>query len=278
MRVGLVNCRVLPEPDPDEAPLLAALRDAGHEAEPVAWDDPKADPESFDVLALRATWNYPQDTDGFLEWVGSPAAEGRLVNASELVEWNIDKRYLAELAEAGVPVVPTAFPEEDTDLVALCSEQGWDEVVVKPVIGAGSMMTRRFEKGQLAEAAEYFTEASASREMMVQPLVPEVETEGERSVVVIGGSISHGVHKSPRFEGQTETVKAAGVDADMRGLVKKILDRCPVTPVYARVDLFPDGKGGWMLSELELIEPSLYFDLGPGSALRMVRALERAVR
>ena len=32
-----------------------------------------------------------------------------LLNAPEVVAWNTDKRYLADLAAAGVPTVPSAF-------------------------------------------------------------------------------------------------------------------------------------------------------------------------
>jgi hypothetical protein len=37
--VALASCRVLPEHDRDEAPLLSALRAAGLHAEVLAWDD-----------------------------------------------------------------------------------------------------------------------------------------------------------------------------------------------------------------------------------------------
>jgi hypothetical protein len=40
MRVDLATCRVLPEPDPDQALLLRALAGAGIDARMRAWDGP----------------------------------------------------------------------------------------------------------------------------------------------------------------------------------------------------------------------------------------------
>ncbi|MBO6631975.1 MAG: hypothetical protein JJ936_10545, partial [Psychroserpens sp.] len=34
---------------------------------------------------------------------------------------------------------------------------------------------------------------------------------------------------------------------------------CPELPIYARVDIFEDNEGSIALSELELIEPELWF-------------------
>ena len=46
-------------------------------------------------------------------------------------------------------------------------------------------------------------------------------------------------------------------------------------PLDARVDLVRGADGGFLLRELELIEPSLYFRTDPGSPLRFVQALGR---
>ena len=57
-----------------------------------------------------------------------------LANPADVVEWNTDKRYLAELAAAGLPVVPTTW---------LAPGEAWappesGEYVIKPSVGAGS--------------------------------------------------------------------------------------------------------------------------------------------
>jgi len=43
--------------------------------------------------------------------------------------------------------------------------------------------------------------------------------------------------------------------------------------LYARVDLILDAEGNPLLIELELTEPSLYFEYGDGSAERFAAAI-----
>ncbi len=66
-----------------------------------SWDDP--DTLDADLVILRATWDYIDRLDEFLAWT---ARVRNLLNAPEVVAWNTDKRYLADLADAGVPTVP----------------------------------------------------------------------------------------------------------------------------------------------------------------------------
>ena len=40
---------------------------------------------------------------------------------------------------------------------------------------------------------------------------------------------------------------------------KKCLEKCPYSPIYARVDIVYDNNNKLSLSELELIEPELWF-------------------
>src|SRR3954466_2027321 len=120
--VALATCAEVPELDEDGPALVAALREHGggapalvralgeHGVEPVAavWDDRAADWARFDLVVLRSTWDYAERRDEFLAWIERLP---RVVNPPEVVRWNSDKAYLAELAAAGVAVVPTAFLE-----------------------------------------------------------------------------------------------------------------------------------------------------------------------
>ena len=98
MRVALATCVHKPEPDPDEAPLALALARAGADPHVVAWDDPAARWDDFDLCVLRSTWNYPQRPDAFLAWVERVAAATRLWNPRDVVAWNLHKGYLRALA------------------------------------------------------------------------------------------------------------------------------------------------------------------------------------
>lgn len=294
MRVALVKCAVLPEPDPDEAPLLAALRARGADARTLDWDGGGAgDPSSFDVCVLRATWNSHLHPGRFLSWCAWAARESRLMNSAGLVGWNLDKGYLRELGLAGLPVVPTLWIDGSgcAGLVDELERRGWRDVVIKPRVGAASYMTRRFRGDRLSEAAAFASIAAGEHGAMAQPFVSSVESAGERSIVWIDGAVTHAVRKRPRFEDEEERVDGPLVPTEAeRELVGRAIAALPERPTYARIDLFdaPEGSSGrasgavgdgalW-ISELELIEPSLFFRQGPEACERLADAIVGAAR
>src|SRR5215213_5753384 len=103
-RVALATCRELPTLDADDARLLGLLALHGLAAAPAVWDDPAVDWSGFDLIVLRSTWDYPKRPAAFLAWVDRLP---RVLNPAPVVRWNADKRYLLDLAAAGVPVIPT---------------------------------------------------------------------------------------------------------------------------------------------------------------------------
>lgn len=282
MRIALATCAHLPEPDHDEAPTLAALRAAGHEAAPLPWDDPAADPAAFDVVVLRATWNYPQHVEAFCAWLDRTAQVTTLLNPADVVRWNLHKRYLLELAAAGVPIVPTRFVDRGatTDLAALLAETGWTEFVVKPAISAGSWLTRAFTADQVAEAQAFLDQLTAERDAMVQRFMGRVRTDPERAIVWIDGAVSHVLHKALRLADDDEAVTGGLVaDADERAIAEQVMEALPAGVaerlLYARVDVMPDDDGRLVLSELEVCEPSLFFPKAPQALARFVAGVER---
>ena len=111
--------------------------------------------------------------------------------------------------------------------------------------------------------------------MLVQPYQPAVETTGERCLVWLDGAYTHAVRKTARFLGDEERVgnQAVPIAPDERALAERVLAAAPGPLLYARVDLVRDGDGRPRLMELELIEPSLFFDQAPGSAERLARGI-----
>ena len=278
MRVGLATCRVLPEPDHDEAPLLAALRATGVDARTIAWDDEGDDPASVDVCVLRATWNYPRHPEAFAAWLGRAAGVTRLLNPLDAVRWNLEKTYLLELERGGVPIVQTEFVARgaSASLGEVCARRGWGEVVVKPTLSAASFLTRRFGQGECEAAQRFLDDHAAVRGMMIQPFMTSVETYGEHSIVWIEGEVTHAVHKTARFDGGDERVNALERidDADL-GLAERVMMLAPRDLLYARIDVIHDEDGAPRLSELELIEPSLFFPYSGRALERMVAGIRR---
>ena len=151
----------------------------------LSWDDPET--LDADLVILRATWDYIDRLDEFLAWTRRVR---NLLNAPKVVAWNTDKRYLADLAKAGVPTLPSRFfaPGERVRLPD-------GEVVVKPAVGAGSVGAQRFTDpdGARGHAAELQADG---RTVLVQPYDPRVE-DGETALVFLGGRQSHAFTKGP---------------------------------------------------------------------------------
>ncbi len=279
--VALVSCVTLPEPDADQAPLLAALRAEGLSAEVLAWDDPAADFSRARLTLLRSPWNYSMQPDAFLAWIDRTAACSSLWNRRETVRWNAHKSYLLDLAAWGIPVVPTQLVRrgEATELRELLRARGWPEVVIKPAVSGGSRQTIRVASGVAGDLdrGEAHLRALAAREdVLVQPYLPSVEGYGERAVVWIDGEATHAVRKSPRFLGDAEQVSAAvPIAADEADLARRAVAVAPGELLYARVDVARDAQGSPCVMELELIEPSLFFPKAPAALDRYVDAVLR---
>lgn len=280
-RVGLVTCLIMPEPDPDADLMAGALHALSIDAEHVAWNDMTVDWSAFDLCVLRSCWDYHTDAERFLRWIDHAAARTTLLNPAPVVRANIHKRYLADLERAGLPIVPTAFLDRgcDTKLGTLLRERGWDDVVVKPCVSAGSANTRRFRPEGHAEGERFLASLLPTRDMMVQPYLPSVETGGERSVIWIDGSCTHIIEKQPRFHDQDESVsEALAVTPEEAAMTRKAVEVVGEDLLYARLDTMRGPRGERLVSELELIEPSLFFVQSLAALRAFVRGVERRVR
>ena len=280
-RIGLVTCRELPEPDHDEALLLAALREAGMAPSMLAWDDPEADPSGFDLCVLRSCWNYFEDPVAFAAWIEKAASVSTLLNPVDVVRWNTHKSYLHAMEASGVPIVPTEWLERGAaaDLGRLMQARGWNEVVIKPAVSAGSFGARRFAQGELDEGQVFLDASLRARDTMVQLFMPSFDAPGERALVWIDGELTHAVIKRPRFHDDDERVSTAQpITEEDRAVAASALACVDGDLLYARVDVVDDGGGNLVVSELELIEPSLFLLQYPPALARFVSAIAARAR
>ncbi|MEE6256886.1 hypothetical protein V1633_00100 [Plantactinospora sonchi] len=285
-RVALITCKELPELDPDDRLLAAALAERGVTAEPRVWDDPAVDWTDYPLAVLRSPWDYPTRHTEFVAWAGTVPG---LANPADLVRWNTDKRYLRELAAAGVPTVPTEWIAPDT---------GWNpaatgEYVIKPAVGAGSLDAGRYDladpehRGLAVAHVERLR--AAHRHTMVQPYLDAVDTAGETSLLFFAGpdgpAFSHAIRKGPMLEGPDHGVEGlfrpeqitprvpSEAELAVAEQVLAALPGGPRRPLYARVDLIPGPDGAPVLVEVELTEPSLFLAHEPGAAGRLADAV-----
>ena len=287
------SCAFLTLADPtgyhiDDHLAADALRAVGYAVETIPWDAPGQVWDRFDAVVVRSTWDYHTQVDAFFDVLDHIASSGpRLFNPLGVMRWNADKRYLADLAEKGVAVVPTLFGRafERGDAAHFADIMETRDLVIKPIRGANAEGAFRLGPDDVPEAA---VARFASDDFMVQPFVPTVTSQGEVSLFYFGGRYSHAIQKIPSkgdFRVQEEhggTIRSwtPGESAHEAGtrVMQGLAERWPDAPtLYARVDLVW-GDDAWWLMELEVIEPSLYFRMDTHAAHRFAEALHSAIR
>jgi hypothetical protein len=217
------------------------------------------------ILPLLA-WGYQRQADAWFKALDAWETE-RLpfVNPIPTLRWNTDKDYLLDLEAVGIAIVPTIETHglRAGDLVEAGDRFGVDTLVVKPPISGGADGTYRLATRDPIPFDVLETE------MLIQPLIPSVQTDGEFSLFYFEGLFSHAIVKRPasgdfrvqeQFGGREEAI--VPTDA-AHALARAALSAAPAMPFYARVDMVIGEDGRFLLMELELIEPSLFFEHAP---------------
>lgn len=277
--VALASCLRLPEPDPDQPLLMAALARRGLAAATLAWDDPAADWAGSRVCVIRSTWNYPHDPERFRAWIDRTTGVTELWNPPAVVHANLHKSYLLDLERRGIPVVPTRLVPRGSRLTLREVSGGWTTVVVKPAVSAASLHTMRVDARSREQGEAHLRALAATRDVLVQPYLPSVAQAGERSLVWIAGEWTHAVRKRPRFAQEDESVsEALPIDLEEGELARAALATVAGPLLYARVDVAPDAGRHPVVMEMELIEPSLFLMQRPAALERFADAIQAKVR
>ncbi|MFF8472404.1 RimK family alpha-L-glutamate ligase [Streptomyces sp. NPDC015414] len=270
-----------PGKDRDLPVLVRALREAGADAEARYWDDPAADWAGYDLVVIRSTWDYSWRAGEFGAWVERVDGLTRLANPAAVVRWNSDKRYLGELAAAGVPTVETRYiaPGEPAEL------PGGHEYVIKPTSGAGARFAARYTPDRHGTAIRQLARMHAEGfTAMVQPYLRNIDVSGERALQFFGGRLLHASRKGAVLAPGTpyDAEKVAHPELEPwqptdteRAVAEKALASVPGSPglLYARVDLVDGEDGLPRVMELELVEPNLFLFLHPASLPRVTEAI-----
>lgn len=263
----------------DEDALIALLADRGISAAHAVWDDPSSAWDAARLVVVRTTWDYTARLPEFLAWAEKVAGVTRLENPIAVLRWNTHKGYLAELEARGVPVVATAWAQQDgpIDLAAVMATRGWDAAVVKPAVSAGARGTITVGAAPRAvgiEAAQAHLATLVSvGDAMVQQYLPAI-VDGEVSVLFVDGHATHAVRKWPaggdfrvqvQFGGGVEALPLAAAPV---AVAAAALAATRTRTLYARVDLV-----GGLVIEVELVEPALFLADAPDAAARMADAI-----
>ena len=271
--------------------LQQALSLEGVTAVPTPWtahaDDASELRGYARVLPLLA-WGYHLQAERWLgacrRWQDAGVA---MANPAQVLAWNADKRYLSELAARGIAIPGTRWM---CGLDAAVLEQAFNdfdaaELVVKPSVSGGAWKTLRVRRERLDAVIAAEGNEVAGVDLLVQPYLPTIETEGETSLLFFGGRLSHVVNKRPvpgdfrvqeEYGGLYTTLGDPPVGAV--ALAEQVLAAIDAPLLYARIDLVPDRAGRWLLMEAELIEPDFYLGMDPRHGAGFAVALAAAIR
>lgn len=260
--------------------LSQALAVEGIETVPSPWTDHVEDASGLADFALIlpvVAWGYHRDHDRWLRACATWAAAGLPVaNPPSVLAWNSDKAYLGRLADRGVPIPPTAWTDAVTadQVAAAFAETGASRLIVKPTVSGGAWRTLRLSPGQA------LVDPPTGR-AMIQPYLATIETEGETSLLFFGGRLSHVVNKRPVDGDFRIQVQFGGLYTPLLApppgaltLAERVLAAIDEDLLYARIDLAPDGTGGWLLMEAELIEPDFYLAHDPSGGGGFAQAVK----
>lgn len=284
--VALITYGESPDLTESDRLLIKPLQDEGFNPRAVAWDDKEIDWTQYDYLVLRSCWNYHYSFSKFLNWLSHlEKIKAKLWNPIPVVRWNADKRYLKDLEKQEVSIPPTIWLDKGTkaNLEDVMNDKGWDDVVVKPTVGASVYEVFRIKIDKHNTAQPKLEMLLNKTDVMIQPLMSEVITEGEFSFIFLGGEYSHAMLKRPKKGDFRSNYHCGGKETKVepdKGLVEQassVLKKVDSPLLYARIDGI-NRNGKFILMEIELIEPHLFFDQDPKSPIRFARALkERSV-
>ncbi|MDO4641939.1 MAG: glutathione synthetase [Neisseria sp.] len=269
MPVTLTTCNEWPQLPQGLHNLAAQLNARKIPTRAIPWQQCPAE----GLILPLCAWDYTASPQQFLAWLQTCQAAGStLLNPPEIIRWNMQKSYLADLAERGADVIPTVclsgaqclsenFAES---LKQTLAQHQWSNAVIKPLIGQSGNGVSRLTPQTLPE-----TNASYRYGAVIQPFIKEVAETGERSLIFFNGTFSHAIIRQPAA-GEWRANSRYGVrilswqaPSPLINQAAEVLSLLPQTPLYARIDGTLTARGRFLLNELELIEPALYLEHAP---------------
>ena len=256
------------------------LEKLGLSCQRVAWDG-VFNSASFGFALFRTTWNYFDKLDDFLIFLNSSSSVLGFINPIDQIMWNLNKKYLLELKSCGINI-PESFivrAKDGVTLSSLAALYGWNDIVIKPCVSAAAWNTHRIRRSDFKKNEALFSRLLINNDMIVQAFQKNILTIGEVSIIMIGGEYSHAVLKKAKpgdyrvqddFGGSVHLYEPKKSEVDF---ARRVIVALPFHPVYARVDIILDNQEELALSELELIEPEMWFRFKGSSAKRLAKAV-----
>lgn len=251
----------------EDEQLLEFLLGKGLDITSVVWNAPDINWEEYNLAIIKSPWDYHDQIDAFYAWMMAAEQAGvQLLNPAEMIRWNSNKKYLLEIAAAGLPIIPSVLLEKGTHPDWHTFFQLWntDKIVVKPCVSAGAKNTVLLKMDDVAAKSSELNALLQQEDFLAQPYLKEIE-EGEWSFIFFGGVFSHVLLKTPKqgdFRVQHYhggTFSQAPTSDTFIQKAKAYVDQFGKGSLYVRVDgIIKDGE--FYLMELEMIEPYLFLN------------------
>lgn len=264
----IATCPAWPQGNADLQTLAAAL-----DAALIPWQH--IPPTAAAILPLAA-WDYSEHPAAYHQWLAAQEKAGAcLINPPALQRWNMSKHYLCELATRGHPITPSLALYPGDDWAARIAASGWDNPVIKPLIGQSGRGVRRLNN-------DTPTPAAYPDGILVQPYIEA--PGGEACLVYLGGTYSHAAHRRPKT-GEWRANSAYGVaihpitpEPAWLACAAAVLADLPEPPAYARVDGLITRDGACHINEIELIEPALYLAQHPAGVETLCAVIKKTIQ
>ena len=262
--------------------VINALKEKNLSVVKKDWNDSIFDWETTRSILFRSTWDYFDKFELFKKWFNKTKNKCLMINSTETIEWNIDKHYLLDLQEHQIPIPNSEFIKRRSsiDLSLLMQKKNWNEIVVKPTISGAAKNTYRLKEEEIIQFGPTWEKLIYKEDFIVQEFQNNVITEGEVAMIVIGGKFTHAVLKKAKegdFRVQDDFGGSIAIYNPSEEMVK-LAEKCTriLTPIpsYARVDIIWDNLRELAVSELELIEPELWFRLNPNAAQKLAHHVD----
>ena len=262
--------------------VINALKEKNLSVVKKDWNDSIFDWETTRSILFRSTWDYFDKFELFKKWFNKTKNKCLMINSTETIEWNIDKHYLLDLQEHQIPIPNSEFIKRGSsiDLSLLMQKKNWNEIVVKPTISGAAKNTYRLKEEEIIQFGPTWEKLIYKEDFIVQEFQNNVISEGEVAMIVIGGKFTHAVLKKAKegdFRVQDDfggSIAIYNPNEEMVKLAEKCTRILTPIPSYARVDIIRDNLGELAVSELELIEPELWFRLNPNAAQKLAQHVD----
>lgn len=250
------------------------MANLGWQVDHVSWRKKSVDWSQYQAVIIRSTWDYQDDANAFMQVLSDIETSGAvLLNPLKIAKWNINKNYLREVEEKGAEIIPTIWLEQfEYSLIQSYFEYfKTDQIIIKPTISANSDNTFWLKKDTFNEQQVLLEESLINRQLMIQPFIPAIIEEGEYSLFYFASQYSHCILKTPKSGDFRVQEEHGGILQSITPCKKLLtaaniaLQTIPEEVLYARIDLV-EHEGVYKLMEIELIEPSLYFNLDESAA------------